>query len=149
MPQPDTSLSAIDHMRIGLELAYMALPLLIYVLFFLVVVPGKDWAELWHKPEWMFIALLYMAESLRDSVEAYGNEAGTKSGALQMALVLNILLFVITAVVLFAVLGAYEGACKGSPHVYAVQWGCLSGSIVFCWQQKTYNRKLELRARTT
>jgi hypothetical protein len=146
MAQPKSLSNTFDQIRIALELAYLALPLLIYILFFLVVVSDKEPTQLWHKPEWMFIALLYVTESLRDSVQMYGNERGAGTGALQASLILNILLFVVTAVVLFAVLGAYEGAFKPTPNLYVVQWGCLVGSFLICWQRKMQKHTHERRA---
>ena len=144
MPQIETRLNKRGPVNIGLELTYMALPLLIYILFFLLVVPEKDWAQLSHKPEWMFIALLYTAENLRDSVEMYGNARGARTGALHKTLVLNILLLVATCVVLFAVLGAYEGAFSSSRYLYPAQWAIFVSSLVACGQQKIYKGRLEL-----
>jgi hypothetical protein len=136
-----------DHFRIILELAYLALPLLIYILFFLVVVAEFEWSKLWHKPEWMFIALLYSSENLRDSIDMYGNDRGARTGALQTMLLWSILQLVLTAVVLFAALGAYEGAFSSSRSVSTAQWICFISSLVLCWQQKIFKRIHQLEAK--
>lgn len=141
MQQQEPTLNSFHYFAIGLELAYLALPLLIYIVFFLVVAPGDEWTRLIHKPEWMFIALIFVAESMRDSVNLY---SGTKSGPLQAALILNLLLLVLSAVVLCAVLGAYEGVFPQSRHLQYAQWLCLGLAITSCAMHKGYKLLEEL-----
>ena len=118
-----------------MQVTLISVPLFVYFMFLVLVVPEKGGGSLLHKPEWMFIALMLQAEAMRDSV-AGASRAGLFEKYGDNVLISEILYLIIVALTLFASLGRYEGVFKGPPHFDLIQLAVLVGSLYSCFRGK-------------
>jgi len=128
------------------QVLLMSVPLLIYFLFFYFVLPNPEWEQLGHKPEWMFIALMYAIEMTRDGVILRKNARRLGGEDLDIHIILSVVVIAITCAALFAVLGRYEKVFAGSSVLSQFQWIILALNIVACWHLKYLLRRPQIPA---
>ena len=126
------------------QVLYIAIPLVVYVLFFILVMPDKGWNYLACKPEWMFIAVMYYAEALRDTIELHKSERSIRVGLRDSDVILSVLLLLASSLVLFAVMGHYEGVFRGCFNLLMFQWLSICFGLVSCWYAKYSLKKHDL-----
>ena len=134
LPRPAGLLVAITSVSL------LLLPLGVYYAFWLLVIPERASDELWHKPEWMFIALMLQVEATREAlVFSHRNAKSIPESMLDANVVSNLLMVVLCSLVLFTVLGRYEKAFEASPRVDSAQWFFLVVSTLLCIRYKYRN----------
>lgn len=126
------------------QVLYIAIPLLVYVLFFILIMPDKGWNYLACKPEWMFIAVMYYAEALRDTIELHSSKRSMKIELRESDVILSLLLLLASSLILFAVIGHYEGVFPGCPNLLTFQWLSISFGLASCWYAKYSLKKQNL-----
>ena len=114
------------------QILLIAIPIVIYVMFYALVFEEPRWAVLSHKPEWMFVALMYNVETLRDSVELQHSRVDFPMGNKEANVILSLVLILISSVTLFAVLSRYEEAIRGSTILSITQWVVLFLALSLC-----------------
>jgi hypothetical protein len=115
------------------QVLFISIPLLVYVLAFTIFLPHHSFEELARKPEWMFIALMLEAEAVRQVTIRSAAAPEVLRDNLALVQMLLLLLF---AIVLVIVLARYEGVLVTSFPVEKLQWLFLAMGVFSCWSQK-------------
>jgi hypothetical protein len=118
------------------QVLYIAIPLVVYVLFFTLILPDKDWNYLACKPQWMLIAVMYYAEALRDTIELHSNKRSIRVGLRESDLILSLLLLLASSLILFAVIGHYEEVFPSCRNLLTFQWLSITFGLASCWYAK-------------
>lgn len=126
------------------QILLIAIPIILYVAFYALVFEKPRWELLSHKPEWMFIALMYNIETLRDSIELQHSRVGFRIGNKEANVILSLVLVLFTCVTLFAILGRYEEVFHGSDFLSLTQWFVLSLALAVCAGTKHRLRRVRV-----